>query len=486
MPPFRRAGTALFVLLLQASVGWAQTTPTPATVGGITISGSLRTRVESWNWFGDAAGGDYLFTGSLVRVAASESRKRIDWNVEAAVPFLLGLPTGAVGTGPAGALGLGANYYAANDNRSNVGHFFLRQAAVRVKQVAGVAGQSLRVGRFEFVDGTETAPADATLAALKRDRIAHRLIGNFAFSHVGRTADGAQYVLDRGRWNVTAVAFRPTCGVFDVDGWCDLRVNVFYGSVTRRGSSAPHASEWRAFAIGYDDNRPGVVKVDARPVAVRRADTGSVAIATFGGHYVRADATRAGVFDLLAWGAAQSGSWGAQAQRAGALAIEGGWQPRAAWNPWLRGGWNAGSGDGSATDGTHGTFFQLLPTPRVYARLPFFNMMNTQDVFAEGILRPSKQVTIRSDIHALRLWSASDLWYQGGGAFEPETFGYAGRPSNGRTGLSTLVDVSVDVAVSPHLSAAGYAGRASSGAVPGAIYAGGGTRFAYLELLARF
>jgi hypothetical protein len=486
MPCLRRATTGLLLLFLQASSGWAQTAPTPVQAGGVTISGSLRSRVEAWNWFGEAPQGDYTFTGSLARLGASQSRKTIDWNVEAAIPFLLGLPTDAVAPGAAGALGLGGNYYAANGNRSYIAHFFIRQAAVRFKRLGGVAGQSLRAGRFEFVDGTETTPAEATLAALKRDRIAHRLIGSFAFSHVGRTVDGAQYAIDRGRWNVTAAAFRPTCGVFDVDGGCDVRVDVFYGAATRMASAAPHASEWRAFAIAYDDERPGLLKVDNRPAAVRRADTGDIAIATFGGHYLRADKTDAGTFDLLAWGAVQTGSWGAQSQRAGAFAAEAGWQPPTAWNPWLRGGWSFGSGDGSATDATHGTFFQLLPTPRIYARTPFFNMMNTQDVFGEAVLRPSKRVTIRGDVHSLRLSTATDLWYQGGGAYQPESFGYAGRPSNGGTGLSVLADVSADVAVSPHLSAGAYAGHASSGAVPDAIYAGGGARFAYLELLIRF
>ncbi len=295
MSPFRRAAAGLLVSLVTASGVCAQTpAPAPVKAGEVTISGSLRSRVEAWNWFGGLPAGDYLFTGSLARIGASQSTKTFDWTAEAAVPFLLGLPDDAVAPGAAGALGLGANYYTANGNRSNVAHLFVKQAAVRFKQLGGVAGQSLRVGRFEFADGTETVPADATLAALKRDRVSQRLLGTFAFSHVGRSADGAQYVFDRGRWNVTAVAFRPTCGVFDVDGWCDLDVNVFYGALSRRGGAAPHASEWRLFGIGYDDYRDGLLKVDNRPAAVRRADTDHLAIATFGGHYLRADTTTAG------------------------------------------------------------------------------------------------------------------------------------------------------------------------------------------------
>jgi hypothetical protein len=153
---------------------------------------------------------------------------------------------------------------------------------------------------------------------------------------------------------------------------------------------------------------------------------------------------------------------------------------------WIRSGWNYGSGDGNASDAMHGTFFQVLPTPRVYARLPFFNMMNTSDVFGEALVRPVKTVTIRGDVHTLRLADANDLWYQGGGAFQPSTFGYAGRPSNGLTPLATLTDVGADVVLSRRTMVSGYFGLAAGGAVTDAIYGGGATRFAYVELLLKF
>ena len=56
-----------------------------------------------------------------------------------------------------------------------------------------VGAQSIRVGRFEFLDGSEATPANATLAAVKRDRVVQRLIGNFGFTDVGRSLDGVQY-----------------------------------------------------------------------------------------------------------------------------------------------------------------------------------------------------------------------------------------------------------------------------------------------------
>jgi len=96
------------------------------------------------------------------------------------------------------------------------------------------------------------------------------------------------------------------------------------------------------------------------------------------------------------------------------------------------------SGDGNPNDGVHGTFFQILPTPRVYARFPFFNMTNNRDTFGELVLRPAKALTIRSDVHSLALANRDDLWYSGGGMFQPWTLGYTGRPSNGQSGLATL------------------------------------------------
>ncbi|MBI3492571.1 MAG: hypothetical protein HY047_12455, partial [Acidobacteria bacterium] len=138
-------------------------------------------------------------------------------------------------------------------------------------------------------------------------------------------------------------------------------------------------------------------------------------------------------------------------------------------------------------DTTHGTFFQVLPTPRVYARFPFFNMMNTGDAFGELIVRPSKTVTLRVDVHSLRLADANDLWYQGGGAFQAATFGFAGRASSGYSHLATLGDVSGDLLVNPHVSIGAYYSYAAGQAVTQSIYPGAsGAQFGYVELLLRF
>ncbi len=477
----------LFLLALPISVVFAQGTgPEPLKVGDVIVSGSLRTRIESWDWFHGNANNDYTFPGSIARLSLSESTRAFDWQIEFAAPFLLGLPDDAIAAGAQGQLGLGASYFAANHRETNAGMVFAKQGFIRFKNLGGVQEQTLRLGRMEFIDGTEVAPKDGTLVALKRDRIAHRLIGNFGFSDVGRSFDGAQYSRSFSRVNLTLFGGRPTRGVFQVDGWGELNINVYYGALTGQVGGKEHAGEWRIFGLGYQDLRDGVLKTDNRPVPARTADARHINIGTFGGHYIHTVDTSAGRFDGLAWLAVQTGSWGRLAQRAGAFAVEGGWQARflSQLKPWLRGGYNYGSGDNNAGDSTHGTFFQVLPTPRVYARFPFFNMMNNRDVFGELVLRPAKTVTVRSEIHSLRLANRNDLWYSGGGAFQPWTFGYTGRTSSGQSSLATFYDVSADYNFNAHLAIGAYYGRAAGKLVVQFIYPQGkNANFGFLELL---
>jgi hypothetical protein len=461
---------------------------TPITVGDAVVAGSLRSRAYSWSWFGNSPDGDYNYPGSLLRIGITRPADTYEVRVEAAVPILFNLPAAAVAPAPRGQLGLGASYAAANPNSRDVAALFLKQATVRLKALGGIAGQSLMIGRMEFNDGAEVVPKNTSLAILKRDRISQRLLGNFGFSDVGRSIDGAMYSLNWKQLNLTSIAGRPTQGVFQVDGWGELNINVGYAAVTGQAGTETSPAEWRVFVLGYDDYRHGAVKTDSRSAAARGADAGSIKVGTFGAHYLHMIATPAGPVDVLLWGALQNGSWGALDHTAVAFAVESGWQPASfkRFSTWLRAGYDYASGDHDPQDGTHGTFFQVLPTPRVYARLPFYNMMNTEDAFGEVTMKPTKRLAVRADVHALRLADANDLWYSGGGAFQPATFGYSGRPSNGHAELATLYDVSGDYALSPRVSIGLYVGHASSGTVAGAIYSSGGAHLAYAELLCRF
>ncbi len=456
--------------------------------GGVTFSGSLRGRMENWSWFEAPAGEDaYTFGAFNLRLALEQKRERIEWKLEGLFPWLIDLPTGAILPAPQGQLGLGASYFAANGRRD--GSAILRQAYVRWKWPALGGTSGLRLGRFEFADGAEVTPADATLATLKRDRIAHRLLGNFGFSHVGRGFDGIEYAGGNKRSNLTLLAARPTEGVFQLRSFKELDVDFYYAAFTRQFSAQTAKSEARAFVLHYHDGR-GALKTDNRPQAARAADLRNIRLTTFGGHALVVFGDGAHKTDLLLWGAAQFGRWGQLDHHAGAFALELGHQFPGAWKPWLRGGFFRSTGDGEASDNKHTTFFQALPTPRIYARFPFFNLMNNQDAFVEFRLKPAAKLGIRTDVRYLRLSDRNDLWYLGGGAFQERTFGYVGRPSNHRSGLGTLFDLSVDYDPASKTRLSFYLGGVRGGGVQAAIYPAGGrhpgARFLYLELLQRF
>jgi hypothetical protein len=469
----------------------APAAPKPVRWHGLTITGNGRVRVQAWNNFQNTAGnGTYGFLESFFKLGIGQTREHFQWQVELMQPTLLGVPTKAVVAAPQGQLGLGGSYFAANDSSQNAASLFPSKAFVRWTGWGGKPANQVTVGRFEFIDGTETKPANATLAWLKDQRIAHRLIGNFAFSLVGRSEDGVNLGWNKGRANLTFAAARPTRGVFQVDGLGELDVAWQYGALTLATGSGKSSGDLRIFGLGYQDAR-AVAKTDNRAAATRNgADRFSnINIGTIGMHYLhQLDAGAAGTFDWLVWGAAQFGQWGVQQHRAGALVLETGWQPHGiAWKPWFRAGYTYGSGDGNPNDNRHGSFFQVLPTPRIYARFPFYNMENSNDASGVVILRPIAKLTLRSDVHSLWLSSRKDSWYSGGGAFQPRTFGYTGRPSGGLRGLANVWDASADYRVSPHWGVGFYYGHAWGKGVLHSIYPKQPNGdFGYTELLYRF
>jgi hypothetical protein len=444
-------------------------TPPKHKLGPLEISVNWRTRAEGWYWFEGATGqSDYGFWDSLLRVGFGQTGEHFDWFIEGEQPSILGLPTDAVVAAPQGQLGLGGNYYAANNNHTNVANGFVKQAFVNFKHL-GPAG--LKLGRFEYFDGLEVTPKDPLLATLIQTRISSRLISNFTFSAVQRTFDGVQVSLNAGQNNFTFFGARPTQGVFQVKGIDELDVDIYSGAYTRSVTTAQSAGELRVFAMGYIDHRTTVLKTDNRPASVRAADLNKIEIATWGADYAHVfNTTNSGKFDFLLWSALQTGSWGSLEQRAGAFVAEAGWQAPVKVKPWIGAGYSYGSGDGNPGDSHHGTFFQVLPTPRQYARFPFYNMMNNEDLYASFNLRPVSKLGLRSEVHTLRLANSTDFWYSGGGAFQPKTFGYTGRPSNGHRGLANVLDISADYQITRSFSTALYYGHAWGKGVISAIY----------------
>lgn len=99
----------------------------------------------------------------------------------------------------------------------------------------------------------------------------------------------------------------------------------------------------------------------------------------------------------------------------------------------------------------------------------------------------TKALTLKHETHWLRLASSSDLWYAGGGAFQPWTFGFSGRPSNGAKGLANLYDINADYAINAKTSLTAYWGYAVGHSVIASIYPRNKNgALGFLELTYRF
>lgn len=455
----------------------------PHKLGPLDLTVNYRLRTEAWDWFKPSTGQNaYAFEHSLLVVGIGQKSEAFEWLIEGAQDAIFNLPANAVQSGRLGQLGLGGTYFAANGNVPTTASGFLKQAYAAF-QLPGHGYAKL--GRFAFLDGAEVKPKDKTVETLVNTRIDQRLIGDFGFSAVKRSFDGVQLGFNAGDSNVTLFGGRPTQGVYQIHGMAELDINLFYGAFTIPVTTKNNAGELRVFAVGYMDDRAGVLKTDNRSLAARTADHNQIRIGTYGADYVHVVRTdHEGQLDFLAWGALQDGAWGVLTQRAEAFAGELGWQPPVrVIHPWFSAGYSFGSGDSNPNDNVHGTFFQVMPTPRLYARFPFYNMMNNEDFYGSAMFRLPRSFVLRSDLHALRLANAQDLWYGGGGAFQPNTFGYTGRAANGNRSLANVADISMDVPLRYGLSITTYYAHAWGKSLIANIYPGGtNAQFGYVEM----
>ena len=445
-----------------------------------------RTRLDTWQWFAATQHAEvYAYVESLLRIGVAQRIQRFDWQLELSQPSLLGLPKDAVSRVTAqGQLGLGGTYYASNGNNTLPAAAFLKQGFIRYRYSG--PDSTVRLGRFEFFDGQETQPKDTTLAWLQTNRIAQRLVGNFGFSNAQRSFDGADAHLAHGAWELTGMVARSDKGVFNMNGNGELNTDLQYLAYTRH-AVRDHLL-WRTFALGYHDGRTGVVKTDNRPLAARQADKRNIRIGSYGADLITSIPAGTGSFDLLGWGVLQNGQWGTLNHHAGAFAAEAGYRwSKVVTAPWVRGGVFRGTGDINPNDNQHNTFFQVLPTPRVYSRFPFYNLMNNKDQFVQVLDKPTKKLDLRTDLHFLQLTSKSDLWYQGGGAYDSLVFGFQGRPANSHSSFATVYDASADYQVNRSLLLTAYYAHAWGKSVIAAIYpVDRSAQFGYLELVYRW
>ncbi len=452
--------------------------PPEIAVGDATLTPhfSNRMRGEFADWFDPGPGAapnddsSYQFFANVMHFGVRLKHQRFGLFVDGQYVALANLPNHARGLGP------GAVYFA-NNRRDNPGEVFLREGYLTVPNL-GVEGLALdRGGRFKFNDGLETIAKteDPMLQWVKKMRISQRLIGAFDYTHSGRSFDGGAVSYDRGPYNLTFMGGQPTAGGFNVSANPHIDgIFLTYLAATVTEPEWLPRSDMRLFHVYYEDGRD-LVATDNRPLPLRQADQGrDIQIHTIGANFERIYPLGPGAMDVMWWVAGQTGDWQSQDHGAWAVAAEAGYRfASVPWTPWMRVGYFRSSGDGDPDDGDHESFFQILPTARLYALTPFFNLMNNQDVFWQMILKPHPSLVVRTDYHYLEVASDDDLVYAGGGATQQDRiFGYGGFPARGAHSMAHFVDLTLIWNVNRHLQFWAYYGHAFGQSVVSRQFAG--------------
>ncbi len=491
----RRFAASIVTLLLLAAHGpSADAEVDLLDVNGtpITLSAWMRTREYVWSYFqagrigGKTYQNSYNYQANVLRLGLGYETEGVKLFAEVEDPALINLPSNAIAPPPQGALGLGGNYYQPQGKSSDA-TLFLKQGYVEFGNQI-LKGFDIKGGRFEFNEGQDLMPSDPQLRWLVNYQISQRLIGNFQFSDVMRSFDGAVARYGSTNWNFTAMYGVPTRGVYDLNGWDEInKTDIVYAALNGQTTHRFGNALGRIFFIWYDDNR-GLAPADNQPASVAAKNTLPIGIETVGADAVTTVRIGPGVADALVWGAYQFGDWGSQSQQAYAGVAQIGYRlTDAPWKPWLRFIYQMSSGDSNPNNNVHGTFFQILPTPRTYALNPIYNMMNNIDAGTELILAPMKNFESRTTMHALWLSSSYDRWYAGGGAFDSHLFGYTARSSFGKSYLGTELDTGFLWKLNEYFTAGMFAGHFFGGSVVASNFPQGrGETFGYVESILSF
>lgn len=484
----RRFGKALFAAALAGALGGsrgARAVETDWLPEGLSVYVEDNLRWEHWSFFDPAPPGgrpNYDFGANRLRLGVRYERPHLALHAAAQYVQLFGVPDDAIGT-PGGALGTGAVYFDHSGERS--------PEAVQLKYLSAEArdlfdaGLDVMLGRFSYSSGLGPDSGIPKLEAVKRARIAERMIGEFGFSHFQRSFDGARVRWHAGPGELDLAAFSPTEGGYEDGGTRRIDdIDVVAAAYTLKPGFPLPGTELQAFYYSYDDDRQVRARVDNSGLPA--PDRQAISLHTFGGHLAGAWALGPGEADLVAWGAYQGGRWFGQDQRAAAGALEAGYQlTRVPWKPWLRVGSFRSTGDRDPGDDVHGTFFQMLPTGRLYSYTTAYNLMNSTDTFLELRLQPTAKLGVQLDVRDLRLSSGDDLWYSGSGATQDKgrIFGYSGRGSGGHGHLGTAAELTLRYRVTDYLALHAFYGHIFGGNVVRASFRDGdGLDFFFLEM----
>lgn len=446
----------------------------PAEMGNISFYGQNRFRWNLWDYFSsDPFDNAYNYFSNQLRLGS-----RLENSILKAHVAWQYVETWLLPSGTSAGAGSGSLYFANGTTQSDTHSTYLKYAEIQSKDFTGT-GLTIGGGRIDYSSGNRyvtgtgkgVSKEDAESAVtkkiqwLKSTRIGERMIGGFGWSEYQRSFDGGYGAWDHEKFNFQFAAMNPTQGGFDENAnHAMYDIDLLASELTLKKGTLLPDTELQMFYYGYADSR------QMSAINARRDNTGrsvpagfehDVDVEMIGGHVVGAQKFGEGTLDYLLWGGYQYGSWFELDHSAYALAAEAGYQfKNIPWKPWIRGGYNVGSGDSDVSDSDHGTFFQMLPTGRLYSFSILYNMMNTEDTFASLILKPTEQLNIRSDVHWVSLNKKSDRWYLGSGEMTDGTVtGYAVRSSNGEDDLGTLWDISVSYKISPSATVSMYYGH---------------------------
>ena len=419
----------------------------------LTLGGEIVTRYACWNWFeASSDNNEYSYGFQRTRLNLKFDSKYIDIFVQPQYVHMFGLPDDAVSSSPSGPLGMGGLYYLHN-KEENPYKFGVHQAYLQFQNIFDQS-ISLKTGRFEYCDGLEALnKADGKkFNAVKKMRLADRLISSFGWSAFGRAFDGGLLSYDNDKINLTSSFFYPTQGGWEKDINDTIEdIKITTATLTARRGVLLSGTEISSFYYNYKDDRNVTQRIDNSGISIS-ADGVDIDIHMIGGHLLGVYDLGPGQLDVLFWGGAQFGDWYELDQQAYAVDGEIGYQfTDFLWKPWLRMGYFMSSGDNDPADSNHETFFQMAPGTRKYELLPFCDLMNTQDLFFQVITKPLKKVTLRTDYHFIRLTESGDRWYMGSGPTQEEgsIFGYLARPTNGEDDLAQELDLIASYAVNP-------------------------------------
>lgn len=454
-----------------------------------------RGRLEGWN----------AHAGSMRYFHALRSRATLNYAYKDSVRALLqfqdvrlhGLNGPNSGTG---ALGLFRRFSSksrppspAGWGSSNTSNQALRQAWIEFD--AALEGMSFRVGRQDVKLATEVLYPEANWRYLKIARTSQRLVGTVGWTHGERSNNAISASYDMGKHHLFIFGGEPTKGVFDIDGAYGRQKDIQYGgfSWTAKRGTWIDDTEVRLFGIYYDDER--------NPNDGGLSSSKDLELFTGGFSVLGVQKRGDGNFDYLLWGAYQWGDMpcGSAAgcsvastelsHKAWAAIGELGYQyTERAWKPWIRGGINIASGDGSPTDSDSEGFFNILPTNHLYYgfadRFAFSNLI---DYFAQLKLKPGENTGINLMVHHFTLLTSDDAYVRGTGAFNRDVFGYVYTSSRGHRGLGTEIDLVVDYKLNKNLAIqAGYAYMFGHAVFNSAPFSEDDVKFGYLQLTGKY